>query len=74
MANKKAKKAATRASTVPANQATMVVTLYDGTREPIEGQDFLIGALGFSGPIINSEGSQFAEPLVVREAVFDQVW
>jgi hypothetical protein len=47
MANKRAKKTATRtaanrARAVPTDKATMVVTLYDGTREPIEGQDFLI--------------------------------
>ena len=43
MANKKAKKkAAARAAVAPADKATMVVTLYDGTREPIEDQDFLI--------------------------------
>ncbi len=43
MANKKAKKkTAARAAVAPADKATMVVTLYDGTREPIEDQDFLI--------------------------------
>ena len=43
MANKKAKKkAAARAAVAPADKTTMVVTLYDGTREPIEDQDFLI--------------------------------
>jgi hypothetical protein len=43
MANKKAKKkTAARAAVAPADKATMVVTLYDGTRDPIEGQDFLI--------------------------------
>ena len=43
MANKRAKKkAAARAAVAPADKATMVVTLYDGTREPIEDQDFLI--------------------------------
>ena len=43
MANKKAKKKiAARAAVAPADKATMVVTLYDGTREPIEDQDFLI--------------------------------
>src|SRR6266849_5245912 len=30
------------AAAAPADQATMVVTLYDGTRQPIEGKDFLI--------------------------------
>jgi hypothetical protein len=42
MANKKARKTTTSAATIPTDKATMVVTLYDGTREPIEGQDFLI--------------------------------
>jgi hypothetical protein len=43
MADKKAKKkTAARAAVAPADKAAMVVTLYDGTREPIEGQDFLI--------------------------------
>jgi hypothetical protein len=42
MVTKKAKKTAARATTTPTDKATMVVTLYDGTREPIEGQDFLI--------------------------------
>jgi hypothetical protein len=41
MVTKKAKKTAARAA-APTNKATMVVTLYDGTREPIEDQDFLI--------------------------------
>src|SRR6266849_8985953 len=30
------------AAAAPADQATMVVTLYDGTRQPIEGKDLLI--------------------------------
>lgn len=30
------------AAAAPTDQATMVVTLYDGTRQPIEGKDFLI--------------------------------
>jgi len=40
MPKKKQKKAARAAA--PADQATMVVTLYDGTRQPIQGKDFLI--------------------------------
>jgi hypothetical protein len=40
--NKKAKKTAARAATAAADKATMVLTLYDGTREPIEGEDFFI--------------------------------
>ena len=35
-------KTITARAAAPADQATMVVTLYDGTREPIEGKDFLI--------------------------------
>ena len=42
MANKKAKRTAARRAAAPNDQATMVVNLFDGTREPIEGQDFLI--------------------------------
>ena len=41
MANKKAKKTIAREA-VPADKATMVVTLYDGTRQPIQSKDFLI--------------------------------
>ena len=41
MVTKKVKKPLAQA-TIPTDKATMVVTLYDGTREPIEGQDFLI--------------------------------
>ena len=41
MPKTKQKKRTTRAAT-PANQATMVVTLYDGTRQPMQGRDFLI--------------------------------
>jgi hypothetical protein len=37
----KAKKT-TAPAAVPANEATMVVTLYDGTRKPIQAQNFLI--------------------------------
>ncbi len=35
-------KAKAKKSTSPTDQATMVVTLYDGTRQPIQGKDFLI--------------------------------
>ena len=35
-------KTITAPAAAPANQATMVVTLYDGTREQIQGKDFLI--------------------------------
>jgi hypothetical protein len=35
-------KTITARAAAPADQVTMVVTLYDGTREPIEGKDFLI--------------------------------
>ena len=35
-------KAKPKTKTARADQATMVVTLYDGTRQPIEGKDFLI--------------------------------
>ena len=35
-------KAVTARAVAPADKATMVVTLYDGTRQPIEGKDFLI--------------------------------
>lgn len=42
MAKSKAKETAARAAAGSTEKATMVVTLYDGTREPIEGQDFLI--------------------------------
>jgi hypothetical protein len=47
MANKKAKKkAAARAAAAPYDQATMVVNLFDGTRQPIQGKDFLIRIFG----------------------------
>src|SRR5712692_10263572 len=36
------RKTVTARAAAPANEATMVVTLYDGTREQIEGKDFLI--------------------------------
>jgi hypothetical protein len=41
MPKPKQKKRSTRAAT-STNQATMVVTLYDGTRLPIQGGEFLI--------------------------------
>ncbi len=41
MPRTKQKTIAARAA-APADQATMVVTLYEGTRQPIEGKDFLI--------------------------------
>ena len=41
MVTKKAKKSVAQATT-PTDKATMAVTLYDGTREPIEGLDVLI--------------------------------
>ncbi len=37
----KAKKAVAPAA-MPDSQATMVVTVYDGSRQPIQGKDFLI--------------------------------
>jgi hypothetical protein len=36
------RKTTTAPAAAPADEATMVVTLYDGTRQPIEGKDFLI--------------------------------
>ena len=41
MPKTKAKKAAAPAG-VPNGQATMVVTVYDGSRQPIQGKDFLV--------------------------------
>ncbi len=41
MAKRKSRKAPVRATSA-SNQATMVVTVYDGTRQPIQGKDFLI--------------------------------
>src|SRR5713226_10086332 len=53
MVTKKAKKSVAQAP-IPADKATMVVTLYDGTREPIEGQDFLIRIFdGFQNQLFN---------------------
>jgi hypothetical protein len=39
----------------PGNQATMVVTVYDGTRQPIQGGDFLIRIFdGFQNQLFNN--------------------
>ena len=39
-----------------ADQATMVVTLYDGTRQSIQGQDFLIRIFdGFQNQLFDKE-------------------
>jgi hypothetical protein len=44
------------ARVAPADQATMVVTLYDGTRQPIEGKDFLIRIFdGFQNQLFDKE-------------------
>ena len=44
------------AASVAADQATMVVTLYDGTREPIQGKDFLIRIFdGFQNQLFDKE-------------------
>ena len=52
MANKKAKKkTAARAAVAPADKATMVVTLYDGTRE-----------LGFSPNPVRDSSSTGLQP------------
>jgi hypothetical protein len=51
----KSKKTIARA-TAPTDQATMVVTLYDGTREPIESEDFLIRIFdGFQNQLFDKE-------------------
>src|SRR5260370_31370179 len=42
IANNRVNQTAAMPAAAPADQATMVVTLYDGPREPIEGQYFLI--------------------------------
>jgi hypothetical protein len=40
----------------PADQATMVVTVYDGTRQPIQGGDFLIRIFdGFQNPLFDND-------------------
>src|SRR5713226_9889493 len=42
------------AAAAPADQATMVVTLYDGERQPIQGKDFLIRIFdGFQNQLFN---------------------
>src|SRR5437660_7975903 len=44
------------AASVAADQATMVVTLYDGTREPIQGKDFLMRIFdGFQNQLFDKE-------------------
>src|SRR3989442_12535463 len=43
-------------ATSATDQATMVVTLYDGTREPIQGKDFLIRIFdGFQNQLFDKE-------------------
>src|SRR5437762_14086783 len=55
MPKPRSKKPAFRASTT-GDQATMVVTLYDGTREPIQGKDLLIRVLdGFQNQLFDKE-------------------
>jgi hypothetical protein len=55
MPTPKAKKTAGRTSGATA-QATMVVSLYDGTREPIQGKDFLIRIFdGFQNQLFDKE-------------------
>jgi hypothetical protein len=52
----KAKPKTKTAQVAPADQATMVVTLYDGTRQPIEGKDFLIRIFdGFQNQLFDKE-------------------
>jgi hypothetical protein len=52
----KSKKTGVRAAAT-ADQATMVVTLYDGTRQPIQGNDFLIRILdGFQNQLVDKSG------------------
>lgn len=59
MAKAKAKKKATVVSVqeiVPADKATMVVTVYDGTRQPIQGGDFLIRVFdGFQNQLFDDD-------------------
>jgi hypothetical protein len=44
------------AASVATEQATMVVTVYDGTREPIQGKDFLIRIFdGFQNQLFDKE-------------------
>src|SRR5713226_5373189 len=55
MPKTKPKKASARTS-ARSDQATMVVTLYDGTRQPIEGKDFLIRIFdGFQNQLFDKE-------------------
>ena len=54
MPKAKTKKITARASAD--QKATMVITLYDGTREPIEGEDFLIRIFdGFQNQLFDKE-------------------
>ena len=56
MPKPKSRKAAAAKSTARNDQATMVVTLYDGTREPIQGKDFLIRIFdGFQNQLFDKE-------------------
>src|SRR2546425_12024697 len=49
-------KTKTARAAAPADEATMVVTLYDGTRQPIQGQDFLIRIFdGFQNQLFDKE-------------------
>src|SRR6266699_4684150 len=55
MPKPKSKKPTVSASSIH-DQATMVVTLYDGTREPIQGKDFLIRIFdGFQNQLFDKE-------------------
>jgi hypothetical protein len=55
MPKTKSKKAPARAADSP-TEATMVVTLYDGTRQPIQGKDFLIRIFdGFQNQLFDKE-------------------
>jgi len=52
----KPKKRTAARATSATDQATMVVTLYDGTREPIKGKDFLIRIFdGFQNQLFDKE-------------------
>ena len=56
MPKPKSMKAAAAKSTARNDQATMVVTLYDGTREAIQGKDFLIRIFdGFQNQLFDKE-------------------
>src|SRR5881628_1158793 len=55
MPKPKSRKEAARSSAI-ATEATMVVTLYDGTREAIQGKDFLIRIFdGFQNQLFDKE-------------------